>query len=205
MRVMSLTARWIALVTLPPFAIFLFWGAQLMPLFGPSFATSQSVVSWLAVSQFAFMIFGPSGWALSMTGRHVLELKILAVGLLVATLASWYAVPAYGQLGAAVAACASVAAVNLTRMLFVRRFIGAFPFGKDIFIITAAGIGLAWFSHLAIAQLGLSPLWSTAAGIALFLAAYGALFWMRLLDHSERSGVRDMFRNTAPMLFGRRS
>jgi O-antigen/teichoic acid export membrane protein len=203
-RVMSLSARWIALVTLPPFAIFLFWGAQLTPLFGPSFATSQTVVSWLAVSQFAFMIFGPSGWALSMTGRHVLELKILAAGLFVATLACWFAVPIYGQLGAAVVTCAAVAAVNVTRVLFVRRFIGAFPFGKDIFIITAAGIGLAWLSHLAIAQLALSPLWSAVTGIVLFLAAYSAVFWTRLLDHSERSGVRDMFRSTAPLLFGRR-
>jgi len=37
------------LVTVPFFAIFLFWGAQLTHLFGPSFAVSQAVDQWLAV------------------------------------------------------------------------------------------------------------------------------------------------------------
>src|SRR5258708_13866965 len=51
-RVMSLSVRWITLVTAPFFAIFLFWGAQLTHLFGPSFAVSQAVVCWLAAGQF---------------------------------------------------------------------------------------------------------------------------------------------------------
>lgn len=202
-RVMSLSTRWVTLATLPVFAIFLFWGAQLTPLFGPSFATSQAVVAWLAASQFVLVIFGPSGWALSMTGRHFLELKILAAGLVAAAVLCWIAVPAFGQLGAAVAACVSVASANLVRVLFVRRFMGALPFGNDIFVITASGIGLAWLSKLALAPVSLSPLWSAVCGIGLFVVAYGIACWTHLLDDSEKGGIRGALRSATPLLFSR--
>ncbi len=195
-RVMSLNTRWITLVTLPIFAIFLFWGAQLTHLFGPSFTASQTVVGWLAASQFVFVVFGPSGWALSMTGKHVLELKILSVGLVIATFLCWVAVPAFGQLGAAVATCISVATVNLARVLFVRRSIGAFPFGGDIFAIVAAGIGLAWGGNLLVAQLPLSTLWNTACGIGCFVLAYGVAGWTHLLNETEKSGILRALGNT---------
>lgn len=202
-RVMSLSARLIALVTVPVFATFLFWGAQLVPLFGPSFAVSQAVVGWLAVGPLVAMIFWPSACALSMTGRHVLELKILAVGLVVAAVLGWFAVPAFGQLGAAVATCTSVAVANLTRVLFVRRAIGAFPFGSDIFLITAAGIGLAWGSSTVVTQFSLSSFWSTIFGIGCFVLAYGTASWTHLLSESEKSGISGAVRSSAPILFGK--
>jgi O-antigen/teichoic acid export membrane protein len=201
--VMSLSARWVTLVTVPIFAIFLFWGAQLTLLFGSSFAASQAVVSWLATSQFIFMIFGPSGWALSMTGKHLLELKILLAGLVLATLLCWVAVPAYGQLGAAVATCASVAIANFARVLFVHRSIGSFPFGRDIFVITAAGIGLAWGSNVIVAQLFLPSFWSTVCGIGCFVLAYGVVGRAHLLSESEKTGIYEAARTTTRLLFSR--
>ena len=202
-RVMSLSARWSALVTVPIFAIFLFWGAELTLLFGPSFGASQAVVSWLAAGQFVFMIFGPSGWALSMTGRHVLELKILSAGLVIATLLCWAAVPAFGQLGAAVATCTSVATVNIARVLFVRRAIGAFSFGSDIIVITAAGIGLAWGSSAVAAQFSLPAFWEAVAGIGTFVPAYAVAAYLHLLSESEKCGIQEAVSSTARMVFSR--
>ena len=202
-RVMSLSARLVTLVTLPIFAIFLFWGAQLTPLFGKSFATSQAVISWLAVSQFGFMIFGHSGWALSMTGKHFLELKILSVGLVISTLLCWMAVPAYGQLGAAIATCASMAFANLARVLVVRRHIGAFPFRTDIIVITMAGIALAWVCNELVAQLSLPSIWSTALGIGSFVLAYAVGCWTQFLSQSEKTGIHGAVGNTARILLSR--
>ncbi len=189
-HVMSLSTRLVTLLTLPIFAIFLFWGARFTPLFGPSFVTSQAVVSWLAAGQFVFIIFGPSGWALSMTGKHVLELKILSIGLAVSALLCWIAIPEYGQLGAAVATFTSIAVANATRVLFVRRALGAFPFGADIIAITAAGIAMAWGCRAAMAQASLPALWETLAGIGLFVLAYGVVGWALLLRKTERIGVQ---------------
>jgi len=202
-HVMRLSARLVTLVTLPIFAIFLFWGAKLTPLFGPSFATSQAVVGWLAASQYVFIIFGPSGWALSMTGKHVLEFKILAVGLAVSVVVCWFAIPAYGQLGAAVGTCASFAVANLARAVLVRRSIGAFPFGIDIVFMTATGIALAWVCSTAIGLLSLGPLWSTLCGIACFVPAYTILAWMQFLHESEKTEIQAAAVRTVHRLFAR--
>lgn len=200
-RVMSLSARLVTLFTLPIFAIFLFWGAQLTPLFGPSFVTSQAVVSLLAVSQYVLIVFGPSGWALSMTGKHLLELAILSVGLAIAILVCWVAIPLYGQLGAAAATCASVAVANLTRVLFIRHSIGALPFGKDIFVITVTGIGIAWVCSAALAQFTLPSVWNVISGIGCFILAYGVVGWTHLLRESEKTGIRAALRSTTQVLF----
>jgi O-antigen/teichoic acid export membrane protein len=200
-QVMSVTARLVTLVTVPIFAVFLFWGAEIALLFGSSFALSQAVVSWLATSQFVLMIFGPAGWALSMTGKHVLEVKILTAGLVLSALLCWIAVPALGQLGAAIATCCSIIAVNLVRLLFVRRSIGEFPFHRDIFAITAAGIGLAWGSNLLVAQFSLSIFWSSACGIGCFVLAYGVAGWTHLLSDSEKSGILKALRDKVQTLF----
>ena len=200
-QVMRVTTRYITLVTLPIFVIFLFWGAQLTPIFGPRFTTSQAIVGWLSTSQFVFLILGHAGWALSMTGKHVLELKILLVGLAVAVLFCWVAIPVYGQLGAAIATFASVAVANLARVLFVRRFAGAFPFGRDMFVIAAVGIGFGWASRFVVAQFSLLPIWNTFFGIGCFVLAYGLASWKYFLSKSEKSGIHGMARHAAHVLF----
>ena len=202
-RVMSLSARFITLVTVPIFAIFLFWGAQIALFFGPSFAVSQAVVCWLAAGPLISMMFWPSATGLSMTGRHFLELKILAAGLVVAAALCWVAVPAFGQLGAAVAMCTSVAVANLARVLAVRRFIGAFPFGNDIFLVAATGIALAWGSNAVVAQFSLSSSCSTVAGIGCFVLSYAIASWTRLLSESEKSGIHGAVRSAAGILFSK--
>jgi O-antigen/teichoic acid export membrane protein len=136
-----------------------------------------------------------------MTGKHVLELKILSVGLAVAAIVCWVAIPVYGQLGAAAATCASVAVANMTRVLFIRHSIGAFPFGIDIFAITATGIGLAWVCSAAMAQFSLPSVWNTISGIGCFILAYGVVGWTHLLSESEKAGIRAAVKSTTQELF----
>jgi O-antigen/teichoic acid export membrane protein len=203
LRVLSLTSRFVTLVSVPIFAVFLFWGAELTLLFGPSFALPQAAIGWLATSQLVVVIFGPAGWALSMTGRHVLELKILSGGLVLSAALCLIAVPALGQLGAAIATFCAIAAANLVRVLFVRRSLRALPFGADIFVIAATGIGLAWVSHVSTAQLMSSAPWNTAIGIAGFSLMYGVANWAYFLKQSERHGISEAFGATARRLLGR--
>jgi hypothetical protein len=93
--------------------------------------------------------------------------------------------------------------VNLARTLFVRRFLGAFPFGGDIFVITAAGIGLAWGSNVVIAQFSLSSFWSAVSGIGCFVLTYGIASWTYLFSESEKSGIHGAVSSTARMLLSR--
>jgi O-antigen/teichoic acid export membrane protein len=118
------------------------------------------------------------GWTLSMTGRHVLEFTILTSGLVVAVVLCAIAVPAQGQLGAAIATFCAVAFVNLSRMLCVRRVLGAFPLDGRLVVFAVAAIGLALVAKLIAARLPLNLFWSSGAGLGLFLACYaGACWW----------------------------
>lgn len=189
-RVMSLTVRWIALGTVPMFAIFVFWGSSLVALFGASFVVSPAVVGVLATGQFIAVVFGPAGWALSMTGKHFLELGILVLGAIVAAASCALAVPIFGQLGAALATCASVGLTNLARVLIVRRRLGSLPFDHDVGLIGAVGLGLAAVSQGLVAQWSLPIVWHGVVGATCFVALYGAAVWTCLLNEVEKSAAR---------------
>lgn len=182
------TFQWIALGTLPVFAIFLLWGAQLTQLFGSSFAISPAVVAWLAGGQFLLALFGPMGWVLSMTGRHVLEFRILATGLVVAVVLNAIAVPAHGQVGAAIASFCAIAFVNGTRMLYVRRALGAFPLDMRLVLFAAAGMGLAILAKLLAVRLPLGLFWNSFAGAGLFVLCYAGACWLYVRKYGRRSG-----------------
>jgi len=145
--------------------------------------THDGSLAYLAGADHAGHQYGPS--APELTGRIRAEDRILSVFL-----NALDSLPgALGQLGAAIATCCSIAIANLVRLLFVRRSIGVFPFGGDIFAITAAGIGLAWGSNLLVTQFSLSAFWSTAYGVGCFVLAYGVASWTHLLNDGEKSGI----------------
>lgn len=201
--VMSLTARWIALVTAPLFALFLFWGSEFTRLFGPSFHAPQGVVAALALGQYLIAILGPVGWALSMTGRHFRELGILTAGLAVATVAGALAIPAWGQWGAALATLAAIAVANLGRVLAARAVVGRLPVGGDVLRITALGIGLAAFFELATSSLSWPAPVCAACAAGGFLLSYAACAWHFLLDAGEKRQLHGACRALAGRLAGK--
>ncbi len=202
-RVLATTTRWVTFGTAPLLALFLVWGSSLTLLFGPSFAASAAVTGWLATGQFLRAVLAPSGWGLSMTGKHVLEFAILAAGLLVATIACVLAVPAYGALGAAVATCAATGATNLARVLIVRRNLGTLPFGRDLVVITGTSIALAITSDWLVSHWQLPGEWRAVLGCACFAATYVGTAWLWLLTPGEREDARNTLSTIAPALVGR--
>lgn len=191
-EVMSLTARWIALGTAPLLGVFLFWGAEIARLFGPSFVVSPSVVAWLAAGQYLVAVLGPAGWALSMTGRHFVELGILSAGLATAAVLGWLAIPAFGAQGAALSTVVALAIANIGRLMFARRVTGRFPFRADLIGITALGTGLAAFCALLASSLPTPGPLRAAGGIGIFLAAYVVCAWRFLLQDGERRQLRSL-------------
>jgi O-antigen/teichoic acid export membrane protein len=182
MRVMSQVTRWITLGTLPVFAVFVVWGAQVMLLFGPSFAVSPAVIAFLAAGQFCLAVFGCMGWTLSMTNRHMVELGILVAGLAMSIALGLALIPSHGQLGAALSSFLAMAFVNGARVLYARRVLHALPFDASLPLNVAIGLGLAFAARFLVAQLSLGPVASCVAGIGLFTVAYACVCWVQLRD-----------------------
>jgi O-antigen/teichoic acid export membrane protein len=190
MQVMTAAIRWIALGTLPALAIFVFWGAQLIQVFGASFTIPASVIGVLALGQSVQALFGPAGWALSMTGRHLLELKILVTGLVLSFLLCFFMVPRMGQFGAAVAICSAITATNLLRLLCIRRTLHALPYDLTLLFGAIATLGLAWTSRTLVDWLIEPGITRTATGVALFMFVYGITCWKRLRAILTGGGVQ---------------
>jgi O-antigen/teichoic acid export membrane protein len=187
LEVMSLVLRWIALGTLPVFAVFLFWGAQITLLFGPSFAMSASVIAWLAAGQFMLALLGSMGWSLSMTNRHYQELGILVAGLVLAGVLCMIVVPRHGQLGAAIATFVAIAFVSVIRLLWACRVMRGIPFDAKLLAMMFAGIAIAALVRVLVAQWGLATFWDAATGIGAFLLIYAAVCWWYLRTIREKA------------------
>lgn len=185
--VMSLVFRWIALGTLPVFAVFLFWGPEILLLFGPSFVISWSVVAWLAAGQFLLALLGSMGWALSMTDRHYQELVILVAGLLLAIGLCLFLIPRHGQLGAAIATFSAIAFVNVVRLVCARRVMRGFPFDPALLAMVAAGLAYAAIVRVLVARWDLDTFWNAATGMTIFLSGYAIACWWYL--HKTQRGA----------------
>lgn len=179
-QVMSATIRWIAVGTLPALAIFVFWGSQLIQVFGASFTIAPAVIGVLAAGQSVQALFGPAGWALSMTGRHLLELKILLAGLVLSTVLCLLMVPGMGQIGAALAIFSAIAATNMLRLICIRQTLHALPYDFSLLLGAVATLGLAWVIRTVVDWIVAPGVASTAAGISVFALLYGAACWKRL-------------------------
>lgn len=75
-------ARRTAILSAPVFAVVLFWGDRIDLVLGPSFVVGFLVVALVAARMFLQIIFGGSGFALSMTGWHFREAILLGCGIL---------------------------------------------------------------------------------------------------------------------------
>ena len=164
------------------------FGIRLDLLLGNSFVVSPLLALLLPLGQFASAVFGPTGFALSMTGRHKLELYLLCAGasLLVALL--FVLVPRYGPEGAAAASMLAYSITNVSRYVLVRQHLGiwlghwssAIPvfvalalgylvqhFGRELFGVDLIGVGVACCVYTVVYGCFCLVFWRYCSGLAL--------------------------------------
>lgn len=120
-RVARDNVRFIAVTVAPLAWGFALFGADLLRLFGSDFGGAYGLVVVMALSQSVFALFSNSGYLLSMTGGHNVELKVLVAGL-VCTFAFLVAlVPPFGAPGAALATLVGTIITQGLRVWLVNR------------------------------------------------------------------------------------
>jgi O-antigen/teichoic acid export membrane protein len=170
---------WILRLSLPAFVLCVVMPKELLSLFGHRFEVGATVIVVLALGKLVDSATGPCGLMLNMSGRPGLSLFDNVLVLVANIALNVWLIPHYGIVGSAYAWAASLALVNLLRVVQVKKVLGMFPFGpgeaKALVAAVAAGaVTLAiqqWRNEVGLATLVLGGL---ALGVT-YLAVVAAL------------------------------
>jgi O-antigen/teichoic acid export membrane protein len=181
--------RLTSLFTAPVFAALVFWGDRIDLVLGPTFAVNAWVVSIVAARILVQTIFGFSGFALSMTGRHLRETGLLAIGLLVSVALCFALIPGYGQIGAALAGFISLSAINISRYAIVRYVFGIahVKFSAIVPILWALAVGGA--TSMLLRPLDDRTVLFTVIDLVVFLMGFAVSAWFVLVTQQDREMI----------------
>jgi O-antigen/teichoic acid export membrane protein len=192
-RLLAKNIRLTSLFSAPVFAAIVFWGDRIDLVLGPTFAVDAAVVSIVAARMMVQTMFGCSGFALSMTGRHLLETGLLGIGFLASVALCFALIPHYGQIGAAWAGLISLSMINVARYAVVQSIFGI----KHIKL--AAMKPVAWAATVAGAtDLLLRPLDNrtvlfTLFAVVVFAMSFAVSAWFVLVTHQDREMIAGLF------------
>ena len=119
------------------------WGSDVDLLLGPRYAVVPGVFAVAALTQWVTTVTHSCSAALSMTGRHNVELANNALALAVEVAACALLVPRYGMMGAALATAAMVVTLNVVRQVQIGRMLGRNVAGRGLLAPLAVSAALA--------------------------------------------------------------
>jgi O-antigen/teichoic acid export membrane protein len=186
-RLYQLTGRWSLWSALIVGWAFVLWRRELLGLFGPEFVEGAPVLGLLVLSRVLLASSGMCARLLALTGRQRSNFLNAALMLVANAALDVLWIPAHGALGAAAAACASIALGKALQVVEVWRFYRILPWSGRGLLALPATAALAGAAHLAGDGLHAVPWWIAAA----LFAAAGALLYVLLgADDEERAALR---------------
>lgn len=113
-RLVLLTSRLTAMVSVPAAAIFIFWGEPILELvFGAGYSAGAMPLALLALGYLVTGLWGPVATLLNMTGHERETLKGVSLGAFANVVLNLALVPTYGMIGAALSTLATMLLWNL--------------------------------------------------------------------------------------------
>ncbi|MBE0471438.1 MAG: flippase [Methyloprofundus sp.] len=126
--IVTISARVILLISLPPVVLFVFYGADILGMiFGDPFYVGGMALAILAFGQLVNALMGSVGALLNMTGHERYTVRGVALAAVVNIVLNFALIPFYGMLGAAIATAVSLAMWNLLLRYYVRQKLNIEP------------------------------------------------------------------------------
>jgi O-antigen/teichoic acid export membrane protein len=152
-RFYQTVTKWTFTLNLPLFLIILLFPGPILSIFGKSFVGGATALTILAWANLVNTGTGICGVVLDMTGNTTLKLvnSLITFGLTLGL--NFLLIPRWNLVGAAIAALASAAVVNLLRLLEVYILFRMHPYNSSFLKPVSAGLvtlivagGLRWLS-----------------------------------------------------------
>ena len=126
--VFKTTTRWIFILTVPLFLIYVLFSKDILSIFGPQYITGCYVLMILAAGYTINSITGSVTFIIQMSGKQDIEIINIAIAVFVNLGLNYFLIPVWGIIGAALATGCSVALLNIIRLLEVYYFFRMQPY-----------------------------------------------------------------------------
>jgi len=123
-RLAQRSAGWMLLAVLPIILLLLLSPEWILGFFGTDFVGGASLLRVLALGQLVNVAMGSVGYLLMMTGHERLMRNNIIFSALVNLVGNLLLVPTFGAMGAAVSTAFSLALMNLTSFILVKKKLG---------------------------------------------------------------------------------
>jgi O-antigen/teichoic acid export membrane protein len=138
-------------------------------------------------------IFGFSGFALSMTGRHLRETGLLGIGLLASVVLCFALIPSHGQIGAALAGFISLSMINVSRYAVVRSVFGIKHVKLAAIKPVILAVAVAGATDLLLRPLDDRTVLFTLFEGVIFVMSFAASAWFVLFTSQDRETTARLF------------
>jgi O-antigen/teichoic acid export membrane protein len=197
-RLNRTVARWCFTFALPCFWVCALFGRQILSLWGHRFEDAWPVLVLLAAAQLVNVATGTAGTVLIMGERQKTELANSIAALVLGLGLDILLIPRLGIVGAAIAACASMSAVNVLRVIQIQRLWGANPINALYLKPLVAGLvaaGAAWgAARFLAAELGFGAWPFVLAGSLVLFVVYAAGLRLLGLEADDVAVARGFLR-----------
>lgn len=191
-QLLQTLTKWIFGLTVPLIGVILFFGPELMSIFGKEFQAGWLVLAIVALGQLANVGTGSVGMMLLMTGhqRQLLQTQITSA---VSTLALYLLlIPGLGILGAALGQAIGLVIANTLNLWHVQRKLGMLPYQQSILKllvpVCATGIVLAGL-NAEIAR-NANNIGILVIGLLAAYSVFGVMALLTGLDENDRVVLR---------------
>jgi O-antigen/teichoic acid export membrane protein len=171
------STSWLMLVTWPTYLVFVFFGEQLLRLFGRGYDAGHGVLLLLATVMLFATGCGMVDMVLNMAGRTSWNLMNVALSLGVQVGVDLWLIPGHGILGAAIGWAAGILLANLVPLLQIGIVLGLHPFGRSTLVTMA--MTLVCFAAVPAAAIALLGQGWTALAVSMAVGggAYAVALW----------------------------
>jgi O-antigen/teichoic acid export membrane protein len=177
----KIATKWIFTISLPLSLYLVFYAKPILQIWGKDYADGSICLVILAVGQLINCSVGSVGYMITMIGRSKINLANMSGILIMNIVLNLLLIPRYGIIGAAISVTASLALINIIRLVEVMIILKIHPYRWDFFKPLLAG-GVTAFVAYIIKSVDLdfqNYLISLVSGLFVFLLVYaGSLLFL---------------------------
>ncbi len=190
--------KWVALVSLPIFAVFMAFPRAVLVIFGSEYYVVDDVLRVLSFGFLLGAISGPFRNIFKATDRTKVIFGLSAVLATLNAGLNWWLIPSMGAMGAAIASTTAQVVSAMIGLVIVSWKMEAFPFRLSILkaaVASSVAVGVVWWLSNFLFEV--TPLWFFVIDMAVFGLIYvGLLLVLRVLEEEDLMILREIREKT---------